>query len=84
MKWLTDHLVDDCRRWWKLSSVWLAGVAGAFSFVVVQYQSFALQILAYVPKGPMRTVCALLFGAAVIIIPTITRLWKQKPPDASS
>lgn len=82
MNWLTKHLVDDCKQWWKLSSVWLAGIAGAFSFVVVEYQSFALQLLNYIPNGPMRTVVAFLFGIAVIIIPTITRLWKQKPPDA--
>lgn len=82
MNWLKDRLTADCGRWWKLASVWLAGLAGVLSTVIVANQGLALGLLAYLPGGFARTMVAVAIGMVVFIVPTITRLWKQGGPDA--
>lgn len=74
---LKSHLIDDCRRWYKLASVWLAALAGALTAVIVANQGLALGLLAYLPGGFWRTLVAVFIGFVVFVVPTITRLWKQ-------
>ena len=82
MIWLKQHLIADCGRWWKLASVWLAGLAGILSTVIVANQGLALALMNYLPTGFWRTLVAVFIGMVVFVVPTITRLWQQKPPDA--
>lgn len=79
MIWLKQHLIADCGRWWKLASVWLAGLAGTLSAVLIANQGLALSLINYLPTGWPRTLVAILIGALVFGVPTLTRLWQQKP-----
>lgn len=75
--WIEAHFVAECRRWWKLASVWLAAISGALTAVIVANQDLALGLLTFLPGGFWRTLIAVAIGFVVFVVPTITRLWKQ-------
>lgn len=71
-------LVTDLRSMWKLWSVRLAAITGILAAILASNQSIALGLVYFLPNGPLRIVAAFGIGVIVFVIPTITRLMRQK------
>lgn len=74
-------VVDHWREAARLRSVQLAAFVGLLSTVVVANQGLALSLIGYLPTGWPRIIVALLIGFLAFVVPTLTRLWQQKPHD---
>jgi len=69
-------LIDECRQWWKLWSIWLAGVAASIAAAIVASPQLLLGLLAFVPEG-WRWLAAVGTFVVVFVLPTIARLAQQ-------
>lgn len=76
---LKARLVADARYWYKLSSVWLAVIFSTVTTIVAANQGMYFALVGYLPRGPFRFLALAVLWVCLIIVPTITRLWKQKP-----
>ena len=71
-------MIKKLREAWKLSSIKLAAVAAILAAILASNQSLALGLVYFLPEGPWRIVAGAAIGIVVFVIPTITRLYKQK------
>lgn len=61
----------------KLWSIRLAALAAVLAGVFTAAPGLLLGLLAYLPDGPWRTVCAVLIGVVTFVIPAWSRLAAQ-------
>ena len=70
------RLIDDAGRWWKMWSIWLAGLASLVTGVIVASPDVLLRTLNDLPPE-MRTWLSPGISIGVFILVTLVRLWKQ-------
>ena len=78
------NLIKNFRQAWKLWSVRLAAVTAILATIIAANQSIALGLIYFLPpEGPLRTIVAVVIGIVVFVIPTVTRLMKQKKLEST-
>lgn len=70
--------IEEVRQAWKMWSIRLAAVAGIVAGIIAANQSIALGLVYFLPDGIWRVIAGIAIGLVVFVIPTITRLVKQR------
>lgn len=80
-KIIEKRLVDGWQLFYKRISVWLAVIFSSLTTIVAANQSTYFALVNYLPKGALRVIALAVLWLALIIVPTLAVLWKQKSLD---
>lgn len=73
---LKDKLVAECGQWWRLSSSWLAAIAGSVITVLWNDPTVLKDAVNTIPEQYRAWLSPIVFALATGL-PIIVRLWPQ-------
>lgn len=74
---MLKKLTETCAHWYRLASVWLAGVVAIIAGILTANPNLLLGLIGYLPEGNARYIASAVVTLLVFVVPVIVRLWPQ-------